>query len=118
MAHFLKVPGATSGSIETALLRVSQGFDNNMSRGRWHANLLDKMLLEKRGVRPRVLSDESHRTLVELMRFRRFKRDYLELDDDWEKLNFLLSVLHCCLPLVRVELSAFRDEVKRGRTES
>jgi hypothetical protein len=105
-------------AIETALLRISQGFDNSLRSDRWHADLLDKMLLEKKGVRPRVLSEESHRLLVELMRFRHFKRYYLELDYDWEKLRFLLSVLHRCLPLVRAELSAFQAEVKRGLAEN
>jgi hypothetical protein len=104
----------TYTAIETALLRISQGFDNSLMAERWHADLLDKMLLEKKGVRPRVLSDESHRLLTELMRFRHFKRYYLELDYDWEKLRFLLSVLHRCLPIVRTELSAFRAEVIRG----
>jgi hypothetical protein len=104
-------------AVETALLRISQGFDNTLSPERWHTDLLDKMLLEKKGVRPRVLSDESHRLLTELMRFRHFKRYYLELDYDWEKLRFLLSVLRRCLPLVRAELSAFRAEVTRGLEE-
>jgi hypothetical protein len=104
-------------AIETALLRISQGFDNSLSPERWHTDLLDKMLLSKKGVRPRVLSDESHRLLTELMRFRHFTRYYLELDYDWEKLRFLLSVLHRCIPLVRAELSAFRDEVLRGLSQ-
>jgi hypothetical protein len=104
----------TYTAMETALLRISQGFDNNLNAERWHADLLDKMLLEKKGVRPRVLSDTSHRLLTELMRFRHFKRYYLELDYDWEKLRYLLSVLHRCLPLVRAELAAFRAEVIRG----
>lgn len=93
-------------AVETALLRISQGFDNSLSREKWHTDLLDKMLIEKEGVRPRVLSDESHRLLTELMRFRHFKRYYLELDYDWEKLRFLLSVLRRCLPLVRAEPAA------------
>jgi len=101
-------------AIETALLRISQGFDNTLSPERWHTDLLDKLLLEKKGVRPRVLSDETHRLLTELMRFRHFKRYYLELDYDWEKLAFLLSVFRRCLPRVREELSAFRTEVQRG----
>jgi hypothetical protein len=64
-----------------------------------------------------VLSDESHRLLTELMRFRHFKSYYLELDYDWEKLRYLLSVLRRCLPLVRAELSDFRAEVIRGLEE-
>lgn len=101
-------------AVETALLRITQGFDNSLSPERWHSDLLDKMVLEKKGIRPRVLSDESHRLLTELMRFRHFKRYYLELDNDWEKLRYLLSVYRRCLPLVRAELTAFRDEVIRG----
>jgi hypothetical protein len=101
----------TYTAIETALLRISQGESRD-------SDLLDKMLLEKKGIRPRVLSDESHTLLTELMRFRHFKRYYLELDYDWEKLRFLLSVLHRCLPLVRAELSAFRAEVRRGLEQS
>ncbi|MBN1835288.1 MAG: hypothetical protein JW820_05520 [Spirochaetales bacterium] len=104
-------------AIETALLRIAQGFDNNLSPDRWHTDLLDKMLLEKAGVRPRVLSEESHRLLTELMRFRHFKRYYLELDYDWEKLRYLLSVYHRCRPLVRSELTAFRDEIARALAE-
>jgi len=46
------------------------------------------------------------------------QRYYLELDYDWEKLKFRLSVLHRCLPLVRAELSAFRDEIMRGLDQS
>ena len=105
-------------AIETALLRIAQGFDNSLSPERWHADLLDKMVLEKKGIRPRVLSDESHRLLTELMRFRHFKRYYLELDYDWEKLHYLLSVYRRCIPLVRAELTAFRDEVMRGLEEA
>lgn len=104
----------TYTAIETALLRISQGFDNTLSPGRWHADLLDRMVLAKRGIRPRVLSDESHRLLVELMRFRHFKRYYLELDFDWPRLRYLLSVRGRCLPLVRSELAAFREQVARG----
>jgi hypothetical protein len=108
----------TYTAVETALLRISQGFDNNLSHDRWHADLLDKMLLTKEGVRPRVLSDESHRLLTEIMRFRHFKRYYLELDYDWPKLRYLLSVLRRCLPLVRTELTAFRDAITRGLAEA
>jgi hypothetical protein len=108
----------TYTAIETALLRISQGFDNTPSHDRWHADLLDKMLLDKPGVRPRVPSDESHRLLTELMRFRHFKRCYLELDYDWAKLRYLLSVLDRALPLVRAELAAFRDEIRLGLEEA
>jgi hypothetical protein len=72
------------------------------------------MTLEKKGIRPRVISDETHRLLTELMRFRHFKRYYLALDYDWEKLRFLLSVLMRCLPRVREEPHAFLSLIERG----
>jgi hypothetical protein len=108
----------TYTAVETALLRISQAFENNLRPDKWHADLLDKMLLPKPGTRPRVLSDDSHRLLTELMRFRHFKRYYLELDYDWEKLSYLISVMRRCLPLVRTELGAFRAEVLRGLEEA
>ena len=108
----------TYTAVETALLRIAQSFDNSLSHERWHSDLLDKMVLPNAGIRPRVLSDESHRLLTELMRFRHFKRYYLELDYDWAKLRYLLSVLRRCLPLVRGELSAFRAQVDRGLAEA
>ena len=96
-------------AVETVLLRVSQSFENSLEGDRWHGDLLDKMTLERKGIRPRVISDQTHRLLVELMRFRHFKRYYLDLDYDWEKLKYLVSVYRRCMPLVRQELLAFRS---------
>ena len=76
------------------------------------------MTLAKKGIRPRVLSDGSHRLLTELMRFRHFKRYYFEFYYDWEKLSYLGSVYRRCLPLVRGEIIAFRDEIARGLEEA
>jgi hypothetical protein len=45
------------------------------------------------------------------MRFRHFKRYYLELDYDWEKLRFLLSVLRRCFA---GEGGAFRMTTRRS----
>jgi len=76
-------------ALETFFLRVSQTFENNLSPARWHAELLNKMVLEIDGIRPRVVSATTRDALRELMRFRHFKRYYLEFDYDWDKLAFL-----------------------------
>ena len=52
------------------------------------------------------------------MRFRHFKRYYLELDYDWEKLKYLVSVYRRCLPLVRRELLGFRSLLEESLGES
>jgi hypothetical protein len=58
-------------------------------------------------IRPRVLSDETRADLRELMRFRHFKRYYLEFDYDWDKLRFLSRKLEHARPRVREELERF-----------
>ncbi len=100
-------------ALETLFLRISQFFENNLVADRWHADLLDKMMLHVPDVRERVLSDECGRLLQELLRFRHFKRYYYELDFDWLKLDYLLSVYERAKPLVQRDLLAFSDFLGR-----
>jgi len=39
------------------------------------------------GVRIAAISDENYPRLYELLRFRHFRRNYFEMDYDWEGLN-------------------------------
>lgn len=94
-------------ALETIFLRISQYFENHLSTDRWHSDLLDRMLLSIPGVRPRVLSDPSHQALRELMRFRHFKRYYLEFDYDWDRLEFLCKKMDQVHAPVRTEIEAF-----------
>ena len=47
------------------------------------------MSLEIEGVRIAVISNETHSILLEFIKFRHFKRYYLEFDYDWDKLEYL-----------------------------
>jgi len=94
-------------ALETLFLRISQAFENNLTPSRWHAALLDKMILEIEGVRPRVVSDETHQALRELMRFRHFKRYYFEFDYDWDKLLFLEKKFNAVRASIHAEISRF-----------
>ena len=40
---------------ETVFLRISRFFENDFAKGRWRQDLLDKMILDVPGVRPRVM---------------------------------------------------------------
>ena len=64
---------------ETLFLRISQHFENDLDPQRWHADLLEKMLLRIDGVRDAVISEETAQSLGELMRFRHFRRYYFGL---------------------------------------
>ena len=96
-------------AVETLFLRVSQYFENRLSSERWHSNLIEKMTLQVNGVRTRVIREDAARLLQELMRFRHFKRYYLELDYDWAKLDFLLDIFDRVVPLLERDLREFKD---------
>jgi len=93
--------------LETAFLRVSRYFENSLDERRWQADLLEKMTLRIEAVRERVVSPAAYPLLVELLRFRHFKRYYLELEYDWDKLDFLLNKYEDCRRLVREDLGRF-----------
>ena len=101
-------------AMETLFLRISQAFENNLDSKRWHADLLEKMTLEIAGIRPRVISDESYRMLVELLRFRHFKRYYFELTYDWRKVDYLVVIFREMVPRIHKELSFFEEKLLKS----
>ena len=74
---------------ETIFLRISQFFENHLSKDSWHRSLLNKMRLEIPGVRKAVIRDETYDVADELLRFRHFKRYYFEFRYDWDRIQFL-----------------------------
>lgn len=92
---------------ETMFIRISQFFENNLAAERWHRDLLERMTLGITTIRPRVLSDPSYRDLLELMRFRHFKRYYFARAYDWDRLSELLMRLKRLHPLLDADIKAF-----------
>ncbi|MFA5205820.1 MAG: hypothetical protein WC708_15595, partial [Lentisphaeria bacterium] len=86
---------------ETLFMRISQAFENHLPPDRWHRELLARMTLRIDGLRENVLEDDTLACLLELMKFRHFRRYYFEFDYDWDRLDFLLKkygALHSLLP--------------------
>jgi hypothetical protein len=73
--------------IETLFFRISQHFENSLSKSEWHKELLEKMRLEIPGVRKAAISDTTYEVCLELLRFRHFRRYYFELDYDWDRIE-------------------------------
>ncbi len=93
--------------LETLFLRVSQFFENNLQQDKWHSDLLNKMALRIDGVREPLLNDTTNKNLVEIMRFRHFKRYYFSLDYDWEKLDFVIRKFEKSYILIQNDLKSF-----------
>ena len=93
--------------LETILLRISQHFENRLGSDRWHTDLLQKMTLEIKGVRVAAVSEAAFPPLLQLLQFRHFKRNYFELEHDWDRLDFLVGKLRQAQPLVTRDLQRF-----------
>ena len=99
--------------LETLFLRVSQFFENNLRKEKWHADLLERMTLQVEGVREPVISDHTQAILSELMKFRHFRRYYFELNYDWDKLGYLQKKFGEVRDLIPAELTTFKTFVGR-----
>jgi len=93
--------------LETAFLRISKAFENNLEKYRWHANLLERMIVEIPGMRKALLTDKTYDLLKEIMRFRHFKRYYFELDYDKDRIDFLEKKYNEVVPLVLQDLELY-----------
>ena len=94
--------------VETIFVRIAQHFENRLGPERWHQDLLQKMTLDVEGVRAAAISEAAFAPLLELLRFRHFKRYYFELEYDWDRLDFLVVKLRQAHPLVTRDLARFR----------
>ena len=93
--------------LETIFLRISQFFENTLTEKKWHKDLLQKMALRIEGIREAVVSDGTYIILVELLKFRHFKRYYFELEYDWDKLDFIQKKFNQANEMVNKDLCEF-----------
>ena len=93
--------------LETAFVRISKFFENNLEQDRWHKHLLEKMILDIPGIRKAVLSKESYNLLDEFLRFRHFKRYYYDYHYDEDRMEYLEKKFHQSIPLVREDIQLF-----------
>jgi hypothetical protein len=93
--------------LETALFRISQQFENHLQEHQWHRDLLEKMTLDIDGVRLAAVSEANFPRLLEILKFRHFKRYYFEMDFDWDRLEFLRKKLDEAHPAAIADLRRF-----------
>ena len=101
--------------LETFFVRVSGFFENDLAPARWHSALLEKMNLEIEGIRAKVVGDSNLVRLRELLRFRHFRRYYVEMEYDWARIDFLLATLDAAHPSVLADLQAFDAFLRAAR---
>lgn len=65
------------------------------------------MTLEIEGLRARVVGERNLFRLRELLRFRHFRRYYVEMEYDWARIDFLLATLDDAHPTALSDLDRF-----------
>ena len=79
------------GAFEQLFEEVARFFENRVDDARYHADLLRRMQLDVRGVRPALLSEAVARDLDELRRFRHLFRHAYGTDLDSAKVGDLAA---------------------------
>ena len=93
--------------LETIFVRLSQHFENSLDPSRWHKDVLRKMTMSIKGIREPVISEETHRSLSELLGFRHFKRYYLAFDYDWDRLDLVIKKFEKVRNPVQLEIEEY-----------
>ena len=65
------------------------------------------MTLHIEGVRLPAVSQTNYPNLLELLKFRHFRRYYFELEYDWDRLDFLVKKMKQAHPGVKQDLERF-----------
>ncbi len=104
--------------LETGFVRISKFFENRLDPSRWHSHLIEKMTVDVEGVRPRLLGERTYTLLLEIMKFRHFKRYYFAVAYDRDRMNYLEKKFNEALPLVRADLNAFVNILDRMAGET
>ena len=79
------------GAFEQLFEEVARFFENRVDDARYHADLIRRMQLEIRGIRPALLSEATARDLDELRRFRHLFRHAYGTDLDAVKIADLAA---------------------------
>jgi hypothetical protein len=94
--------------LETIFLRISQFFENSLTKEKWHQDLLQKMTLHITDIREAVILDDTYNLLLELLKFRHFKRYYFDFNYDWDKLDYIQKKFQQLRPQLKIELTGFK----------
>ncbi|HOL47816.1 MAG TPA: hypothetical protein PKX90_11835 [bacterium] len=77
--------------IENILKNIANVFGNNIDKSIYHSDLLKKMIIEIKDIRPKVISENLYLKLVEYKNFRHFFRNAYLFELNWDKMQNLVE---------------------------
>ena len=100
-------------AIEDLLKIVANAFENSIADlSRRHTELLDRMTLDIKGIRPSLLSAECASYLHELRAFRHFFRHAYTVPIDYGRVQQQLANVQQIRPLLRRDVAMFLASLK------
>jgi len=100
-------------AFEDLFKQVSAFWENNLSDdGDYHVNLLKRMIINIKGIRPPVLSLNTYEHLNELRGFRHVFRHAYSYGLDDERVAYLIRKTISKKEMVLADLSKFREQIE------
>lgn len=110
----LNLHGFYSG-FERIFAHIAESVDREMPQGeKWHLLLLERMLEERPGARPAVISPASWKTLNELRGFRHVVRNVYTHKFDPDKVGKLMADVPSLFDRLKSELTAFANFLEQA----
>lgn len=96
--------------LERIFRHIAVNVDQSVPSGHeWHRELLRQMNMALHQIRPRVLSDETLKSIDEFLRFRHVVQNVYAFEFDPERIERLVRRLRPAFERVQAELLAFSD---------
>ena len=97
---------------ESAMRRIAVVFENRLDPARWHAQLLQRMILDLPGIRPPVIDPGLHLHLEKLRSFRHFFRHSYGVPLRWAEIKLVLEASDAVTPAMETCFSRFLSDVE------
>lgn len=98
------------GLFENLFVQIAEQFGNNIAdKAQWHTQLLKRMTLDVKPIRPAVISQKAYICLNELRSFRHLFRNAYLLQLDPDRLNLVLREAMTLESIYEAEMNAFLD---------
>ena len=87
-------------------------YNNKVDKKEWHSALLKRMLLEIEDVRPKVISKDLFKRLLDYKNFRHFFRNAYLFELDWDKMKGLVNDFEKTVGLFEMEIQKFIQQIE------
>ncbi len=100
--------------VENIFKQITAVFGNKVDKKEWHSMLLKRMLLEIEDIRPRVISENLYKTLLDYKNFRHFFRHAYLFELDWNKMRELVEDFERNIDRFEMEIRKFIAAIRKS----